>query len=339
MEKIDKGKTFKLKFSFNIINDSYVKGVLNNTFIVFETFNNLSYLIYSSKYALINCYDIINFQKICEIKDDVVNSCNYVNFNHYSDKKNKRDLVISIYCKWDTLKIWNVNNWECLLILSNINNGSALGCCCFLETKNKNELYIITSCRNNKNNLEPIKVFNLEGKKINDIKNSSYGSMYIESFYDNKYNKNYIFSCNMNCVRSYDFQEKSIYHEYFDKKENELYNHALVYEYENKLTLISTCFQGSIRFWDFHNNILIKKINITPPMIFECGIWDDEYLFVGSDALKLINLKNGEIKYFEDHKNTVVNIKIIKQRDYGKCVISQGIGYNKIILWIFDDKN
>ena len=264
MENNKKDENLELKFTFNIINDSYVKGILNDTFIVFQTFNDLSYIVYSSKYALINCYDINNFQKICEIKEDEIKSFKYVNFNHFSDKRSKRDLVLSIYCKWDTLKLWNVNNWECLLILSNINNDLSLGYCCFLEENinNKQNIYIITSCRDNKNGSRPIKTYDLNGNKNNEIKNSENASMYIKSFYDIKNNKNYIISCNMNNVKSYDFKENQIYHEYTDKKENELYNRAILYnnDKDNKITLITSCFDGAIRFWDFHKNIFLKKI-------------------------------------------------------------------------------
>ncbi len=43
-----------IKYIFNIINDSYVKGPLNDSFIIFKAFNDLLYLIYSSKSSLIN---------------------------------------------------------------------------------------------------------------------------------------------------------------------------------------------------------------------------------------------------------------------------------------------
>ena len=336
-------KDFSIKYTFNIINDSYVKGILNNTFIIFKTFNDLSYIVYSSKYALINCYDIDNFQKVCEIKEEIDNSKKYVNFNHFLDKRNKRDLVMSIYCVCDSLKLWNANNWECLIIINNINNDLSLGCCCFLEDKIKDEekesIYIITSCRDNKNGSEPIKVYDLEGKKINEINNSKNVAMYIETFYDDKINKNYIFSCGMNCVKSYDFKEKDIYQQYSDKKDNELYNHAIIYKSKNIIILIASCFDGSIRLWDFHLNILLNKYNVSSTMIFECCIWKDEYLFVGgNNKLCLINLKNDKIKFFPEHKNPIIGVKKFKHKQYGNCLISQGKNYDRIILWVFDDK-
>ena len=343
MENNREYENLQLKYTFNIINDSYVKGILKDNFIVFNTINDLSYIVYSSKYALINCYDINNYQKVCEIKEDEINSFKYVNFNHFFDKKNKRDLVLSIYCKWDTLKLWDVKNWECLLILNNINDDLSLGYCCFLEENIikdnlKQNLYIITSCRDNKNGSKPIKAYDLNGKIIKEIKNSENASMFIKSYFDKKNNKNYIISCNMNSIKSYDFEENQIYHEYFDKKENELYNRAIIYENDKTITLITSCFDGAIRFWDFHKNIFLKKIIVNSSMLFDCTVWNDEYLFAGNEKLNLINLKTGDIKFFSQHKNEVINIKIINHKNYGKCLISQGKNYDRIMLWIFENK-
>ena len=78
-----------IKFYFNIINDSYVKAPLNETFITFKTIDNYIFLIYSSKNSLINCYDLIKLQKICEIKEESEKISRYVNFKHYLDKKKK----------------------------------------------------------------------------------------------------------------------------------------------------------------------------------------------------------------------------------------------------------
>ena len=84
-----KNNKLNIKYCFNIINDSYVKAPLNETFIVFKTIDNFLYLIYSSKSGLINCYDLKKLQKICEIKEDCNKTSRYVNFKHYLDEKNK----------------------------------------------------------------------------------------------------------------------------------------------------------------------------------------------------------------------------------------------------------
>ena len=329
-----------IKYIFNIINDSYVKGPLNDSFILFKTFNDLLYLIYSSKSSLINCYDLTNFQKICEIKDDISNICKYVNFNHIFDLKNKRDLVLSIYCSCDIIKLWNIYNWQCLIKINSINNGLTTGCCCFLK-ENKENIYIVTSCRDNKFGSEPIKIFDLKGNKIKDINSSKNVAMYITNFYDNMNNKNYIISCNLNRLKSYDYIKNELYHEYTDKKENELYSHAIIYtNSDNALIIISSSFDGYIRLWNFHTNKLINKIKIKSSILFEICLWKNDYLFVGcgNDELNLINLKNGNINSFHRHKNAVINIKKFYHKNYGQCLITQGKNYDRIIIWIFEDK-
>ena len=131
------------------------------------------------------------------------------------------------------------------------------------------------------------------------------------------------------------------YHEYTDKKENELYSHAIIYiNSDNALIIISSSFDGYIRLWNFHTNKLINKIKIKSSILFEICLWNNDYLFVGcgNDELNLINLKNGNINSFHRHKNAVINIKKFYHKNYGQCLITQGKNYDRIIIWIFEDK-
>ena len=69
---------------------------------------------------------------------------------------------MSITVKYNNLKIWNINNWECILNLKNINKEGFLYSACFFNKYN--EIYII--CSNyNYNISEPIKIFDFNGKK------------------------------------------------------------------------------------------------------------------------------------------------------------------------------
>ena len=327
-----------IKFYFHIINDSYVKAPLNETFITFKTVDNFIFLIYSSKNSLINCYDLIKLQKICEIKEESVKSSKYVNFKHYLDKKNKRDLVISIFCICDNIKMWNVKNWECVLNIENINNSPDLGCACFLNDKNK--IYIITSCRNNKIESRPIKVFDFNGKKIKEINDSKEASLYIDSYYDNISLNNYIISSNLNHIKSYNFNKNELYHEYSDTNNNEFYCYTMVCNINNEIKLFSSCYDGTIRIFNFHSAILLKKIKINQ-ILFRFLLWNKDYLFVGcgDNKVRIINLKDELIiSELTGHNNSVVDIKKIILPFYGECIISQGKNYDKIILWVLDNK-
>ena len=73
---------------------------------------------------------------MCEIK----NAHNKViaNFRYHLDNKNKRDLIISISPEDNNIKLWNINNLECLLNLSNIYEEGLINSACFLEDYNNN---------------------------------------------------------------------------------------------------------------------------------------------------------------------------------------------------------
>jgi len=337
MKNIDSNnsKINYIKYSFNIINDSYVKAPLNETFIAFNTINNLQYLVYSSKSSIITCYDLINFQKIFEIKEEYMQNCRYVNFKHYLDKNNKRDLVISIFCISDNIKLWDVRNWECILNLKNINNSPDLGCACFINDNNVN--YIIASCRNNKNESRPIKVFDFNGNKIKEINESKEAALYIDSYKDIISLNSYIISCNLNHLKSYDFKTNKVYHIYSDSNKDEYYCYTTIIN-RNEVNLIASCYDGNIRIFDFHSGILLNKINNNShSMIFEICPWKNDYLFVGygDNTIKLIDINNKTIvTSLSGHNNAVVNVKRINHPKYGECILSQGRNYDKIILWI-----
>jgi WD40 repeat protein len=65
------------------------------------------------------------------------------NFRHYLDKNNKRDLIMSISSNDNNLKVWNVNIFQCLVNIRNINKNGFLNSACFL--KDNNTIYVITS--------------------------------------------------------------------------------------------------------------------------------------------------------------------------------------------------
>ena len=334
MKNIDSNnsKINYIKYSFNIINDSYVKAPLNETFIAFNTINNLQYLVYSSKSSIITCYDLINFH---EIKEEYMQNCRYVNFKHYLDNNNKRDLVISIFCVSDNIKLWDVKNWECILNLKNINNSPDLGCACFINDNNVN--YIITSCRNNKNESRPIKVFDFNGNKIKEINESKEAALYIDSYKDNISFNSYIISSNLNNLKSYDFKMNKVYHIYSDTNKDEYYCYTTIIN-NNEVNLIASCYDGNIRIFDFHSGILLNKINNNShSLLFEICPWKNDYLFVGygDNTIKLIDINNKIIvTSLSGHNNAVVNIKRINHPKYGECILSQGRNYDKIILWI-----
>ena len=138
----------KIKLLSNKRNDSYAYSTIDNSFITFNSINKILYLIYTNKNKSIIYYDLNDQKMITELRNSHIS---YItNFRHYLEKKNKRDLMMSISDGDNNIKIWNVNNWECIHNLENANNVGHLYSACFFNKHEKN--YIITS-NNNPNDI------------------------------------------------------------------------------------------------------------------------------------------------------------------------------------------
>jgi len=114
-------------------------------------------------------YDLNNKRKINELKN--IHNEYITNFRHYLDEINKRDLVMSLSRDDNNIKIWNVTNFECILDIKKVNQFGYLFSACFLKDNSQN--YIIISNRSSEGNSSPIKVFNFQGQKIDEIKDSN----------------------------------------------------------------------------------------------------------------------------------------------------------------------
>ena len=338
MKNTIKNNPKDLLFFKNLVIDSYSKDWLIDKFIVFKSFNNILYLIYSNNNKSIISYNIIDNKKINEIKNahkDYISS-----FRYYLDNINQRDLIISLSSNlhYYNIKLWNINNFELILNIQNISNYAYLKSASFLNDNNK--IYIITCfVIYNKNNKEPIKVFDFKGNKIKEINESEDNAYYINNYYDNDLLKNYILTGNSGYIKSYDYNENKIYHKYSEKNNISGDGHISIIINKKKeiIELIDSCCDGNIRIWNFHSGIFLRIINVSKEGLREICMWNNEYLLVGCDdkAIKLINLNNGKIiKEIEGHNNKVLSLKIIFHPLYEKCLISQGAEFEPIKLWI-----
>ena len=101
-----------------ITKDSYSDDVSDNTFTVFKSIQDYIFLIYSTKNKSIICYDLIEQKKLIEIKNSHQDFI--TNFRHFLDKKNKRDILMTISCADRNIKLWDASNSECILDLKGI---------------------------------------------------------------------------------------------------------------------------------------------------------------------------------------------------------------------------
>ena len=319
-----------IMFSRKLTTDSYAHSEsslerFNNTFCIFHSIENLFYLIYTNCDNSIICYNIIDDKKVIEIKN--AHNTNITNFIYYYDKTNKRDLVLSISNNDSSIKLWNINIWECLISITNIYINNKLYSSCFLN--DNNILYIITT-----NYLENVKVFNLYGQIIKEIKSIKYNYIII-SYYDKKLSKNFIITGNEGKVTSYDYKENKVYQIYCDNDNSGHYN-VIINDKEEIIKLIESNSDGLIKIWNFHTVKLLMKINVDSNRLYGLCLWNKDYLFAGSlnGSLKLIDIKNGKIiKDLNGHNNFALTIKKIIHPIFRECLISQGSEDDQIRLW------
>ena len=322
----------KIQFSIDLTNDSYSPyNWLDNTFTVFKCKNDaLLYLIYTNRTCSIIGINLIDNKKIIEIKN--AHEKEITNFRYHYDKINKNDLIMSIAASKNNIKIWNVKNWECIIDIDKINNTGCLVSACFLIDKDEN---FIVSSNDKLGVCDSIKIFNFKGNKIKEINNSNNLTCFIDTYYDNKLDKNYIITGNYKFSQSYDYNKNDIYKKYCD---NDINSHCslIIYNKEDKIQLIDSCRDGNIRIWDFHLAILLKKINIGGYLIGIC-LWNQDYLFIsGSERnIILVELNKGKIinNLIASNKYIVCVKKIIHPK-YGECLISQGDNIEQIKLWM-----
>ena len=308
-----------LKFFINLSNDSYVYYYENkNTFIIFDSIENEKFLIYPKLPQSIVSYNITKKSISHELKN--AHQSRVQNLAHCFDKKKKIDLILSTSQNDNNIKIWNFQIWELILNIQDIFNINSI----FNLTKN-HENNIIVGCT------ELIKVFNLNGNLISTINEPH---KFIDLYYDNKNNKNYILISKFGLVKSYDF-EKNIQYYIYSKKDKAMHTSIVVNDNEDITKLIESNNYGKIRIWNFHTGEFLKIINGKEHILYLC-LWDNEFIFAGCTdySIKLINLKNGKIvKNLIGHKNYVLNIKKVIIPEYGECLISLGYINDEIKIW------
>ena len=104
--------------------------------------------------------------------------------------------------------------------------------------------------------------------------------------------------------------------------------------------LISSCFDGLVRIWDFNSALLLQKIDLKSGQLYGICLWDENNLLIGCEdnSIKLLNINDLKtITEFTGHQKRVITIKKITHNIYGECFLSGGYGQNgQIKLWAFD---
>ena len=326
-----------IKLMYTIEEHSYADYGLDNTFAVFNSFNDILYLVYSTKKKSIICHDIKNHILISELK--YCHNGYITSIKHFTDKNNKIDIIMSIANEENNIKLWNIRDMTCILNLTNINKEGFLYSACFLCFNSQN--FIVSSNYDEFGHSEKLKVFDFKGEKVKEIKKSNEPTFYIESYFDNIFDcQYYIVTGNLNYVKSYNYNKNEIYHKYFDNSING-YHYSIIIHNENAVVkLIESCEDGNIRIWHFHSGILLKKIRVCKDNINGICLYNDRYIFVGSDEqnIKIVDLDEGcVIKKLHAHSREVLNIQMISHPKYGHILISQAYVEDQIRIWSIDN--
>ena len=337
-EPNEKLKKNVLNYSETLIeNDCLIACSLDHSIEVFESFNENDEginIVYPYK-NIIKCFNLKKKEVIKEI-DSHTN--NITGFRHYYDKIENKNLILSISGVDNNLKVWDTEDWNCILDLPKINENGQLYSACFLNANNA--LYIITSNAYNNGPNDPIKVFDLEGNKIKQFETIRY--IYsIDTFFDEEKSKHYIIAGCRGCVESFSYDDGTKYKTYEEMKPDEIYhtteyekdtkelegNNFKIYSFqifkENEMVKLILCKNDKIKIWDFHGGKCISEIKMTNFGYANCiCLWDKNELLIGGFCnLKLINMdKKEEVKGIIN--NHIIAMKKISTKDSGKFIIS-----------------
>ena len=330
----------KYKIIANNSNDNQFE----SSFITFTSINDILFLVFSTNANSIISYNLLNLEIINEIKRAHDNSI--TNFRHYCHKNNFGDLILSVSSGYNNMKLWRFKNWECLHEFKSINCIDFLFSACFLNDNGK--LYILATNFRNYAISEKIKVFDLKGKLVTTINDSSESVFYIDTFYDKNLKTNYIVTANNNKIISYNFNKNKLYFKYEDSKDIYLYSSPishysfLIRNNNNLIEIIESGWDHYIKIWNFHTGELIYKIKFADQYLNGVDLLDNNILFVGcrlNKEIVVIDLETLEnIKVLRGHSYIVITIKNFNHPKYGKCLISKGYG-GEIIFWISKDKS
>ena len=323
----------KIRYLKDLSINSYARYKNDKTFIVFNSINgDILYLIYYTEDNLIISYNLITFQKINEIK---IKNQEFVNFNYYCDKNNRRDLILSISIK--DILIWNVKNWECLGKIKNLGN-SLLAC--FINDNNNIYIFSIISGYSHSKS----KLFDLYGEKIKDLYEYKEDTTFLDTYYDKNLNKNYIITGHNRYVYSYDYTNNKIYHKYHEKTyDYHHYIYHVIFKENNNIVKMIESESKHIRIWDFHKGKLLNKINTNDNWFCGICIWNDDYFITASNKKFILAELNGKIpsnlnknyRYIEIiNAHYAYNIKKILHPKLGECLITQCEKNGQIKIWV-----
>ena len=322
----------QLSFYKNLTKKTTSKYYGDNNFIVFESLKKELILVYSVNHYSIQFYNIEEDKLIKNIQDAHKSQIN--NFRYARDNILSRDLVLSVADKNKNIKIWDFENYDCILNIESVYFDGFLFSSCFLIDEIHKNNYIITINFNS----EPLKIFDFKGINIRNIDNNEDKSYIVDTFFNSYQKKYYIVVGNENYIISYCFEDGLIYKKYHDYTSDDCVHMFFTINYkETNVHLIEADLIGYIRIWNFDTGSLVKKFIIGDKVKLKgLCLWNEIYLFVGASdkTVKLVDIQKGEVLDNLKCNEIICNIKKISSKKLGECLLLQGKSFNgQIKLW------
>ena len=312
---------------------------VDNTFEVFNSILGQMCLVYAfkleNKCNSIATYNIIDYKTMGVLRN--AHREDITNFRHYLDKRNRRDLILSVSATDNNVRMWDINNLEFIITINNINRHGFTKSACILNFNN--DLFIVTSNYSHSEVQEPIRLYNMDGYKIKEINYKNNQTYFIDIYHDKQFDIKYIITGNLGFVRTYNYTNDCKYHRYNDDDDEE-YEHykVIIYNKDNNTKIISTGKERQIIIWDFHSTELINKIKVSDipfDNLYGISLWNNNILVAGcGNTLHIIDIKNEEVvNILIGHSYNIMTIKTIIHPIYGECIVSQELYNGQIKLW------
>ena len=296
---------------------------LNSIFITFDSINDILTLIYVTKDYSIISYDIVQNKKLNIIKSPQKDICN---LKHCLDNKNKRDLILS-QSSYNNIKIWNLNNYQCILNLKEMEiDYVSVSQVSFMN--HKNNIYIVLSKAPFPS---PIcKLFDLFGIQLKEI-NFESNINYITTYNDDDLTKTYIIISFSSMIKSYNYKEGKIYKFYLNIGRNYIYN-LLVINKDRiwEPTRVFANYGNYVTIWNFHTGEMLNNVYFEVNINNIC-LWNNQFLIAitenintNKDIISLLEINTGILKKnlisFENCKFCMISK--INHPNYGEGLLA-----------------
>jgi len=323
-----------INFIGELCNNSFSDFGLDYTFTVFNSKENIAYLVYSTNDISLIILDLTEMKLFRKIEK--AHSRYISNIHHFYDDKTNSDIIMTVSYENNNIKLWDLCSSDVILNIKKVNPSYLLLSACFLKYNNTNCIVTSNGDLNTKiKKISPIKLFDFKGKLISEINDSSYNTNFITTYYDSLTSQYFIITGNDGFINSYNLMENSFYLQFCDN-ETKCHRSLAVSNSGQNLELIDSCEDGIIRIYNFYTGELINRIFTGFTPLRGICIWDKDCFFIGckDKTFKLVDLnKCIVIKSIKAHNDTVLTLKKINLPKYGNCLVSKGMNEDSINLW------